>query len=350
MEARHRILRTLLGGIHATRLDRVFDAFTDARGAIITLHHVRDERRKGFAPNAHLSVTPEFLDSAITDIRARGIDIVSMDEIGERIRSKAAGRFVAITFDDGYRDNAENARPVLEAHDAPYCIYVTTGFVQRTAFLWWEALEALIRQKDWLMVDTDAGPIDLDCSDANAKANSYERLIDHFKTTVPENRVTDAVRSLCWQHQVDTARIGDTQIMSLAEVVEIASTELCTIGAHTATHRNLARLPLDDAREEITRGARELESITGVAPRHFAYPYGFKAAAGAREFSLVRDLGFRTGVTTRRGVLYQEHADHLTALPRISFNGYYQSERYVMPLLSGLPTGFARRFRKLDVA
>ena len=73
-------------------------------------------------------------------------------------------------------------------------------------------------------------------------------------------------------------------------------------------------------------------------------------SAGPREFSLARAAGFETAVTTRPGVLFADHLAHLTALPRISVNGLFQSRGDVAALLSGVPTALQNRGRRLNVA
>ena len=85
-------------------------------------------------------------------------------------------------------------------------------------------------------------------------------------------------------------------------------------------------------------------------PKIFAFPVGDATSAGPREFGVAKDLGFLTAVTTRPGVLYGAHVDHLHALPRMSVNGLFQDSRALESLVSGAPTALMNLGRRIDVA
>jgi peptidoglycan/xylan/chitin deacetylase (PgdA/CDA1 family) len=97
-------------------------------------------------------------------------------------------------------------------------------------------------------------------------------------------------------------------------------------------------------------GAAAIEKKLGTRPLHFAYPLGDSPSAGPREFEIAQRLGFRSAVTTRPGLLFAEHAEHMTSLPRMSMNGAFQRLRYFDVLLSGAPTALRNRFRRVDAA
>jgi len=87
-----------------------------------------------------------------------------------------------------------------------------------------------------------------------------------------------------------------------------------------------------------------------VRPKHLAYPVGDPTSAGAREFRIAGELGFTTAVTTRPGVLFRAHREHLMALPRISLHGEHQQLRYVRVLVSGAATAVWNGFRQVNAA
>ncbi|MGI9494242.1 MAG: polysaccharide deacetylase family protein, partial [Geminicoccaceae bacterium] len=70
--------------------------------------------------------------------------------------------------------------------------------------------------------------------------------------------------------------------------------------------------------------------------KHFAYPFGDLTAARPREFDILNALPILTATTTTEGMLLPSHASELSALPRLTLNGYYQSPGYVDVLLSGV--------------
>jgi peptidoglycan/xylan/chitin deacetylase (PgdA/CDA1 family) len=118
-------------------------------GTILTLHHVRPLRRELFQPNRLLEVTPEFLEDTIRTIRRPGIELVSLDDMHQRLaQGTGKRRFTCLTFDDGYRDNLRHAHPILKRYEVPYAIYVPTSFPDGLGELWWLALEATIAKND----------------------------------------------------------------------------------------------------------------------------------------------------------------------------------------------------------
>jgi len=70
------------------------------------------------------------------------------------------------------------------------------------------------------------------------------------------------------------------------------------IGAHGRTHRDLTTLDDHAARDEIAGARAELRAALGADVAHYCYPYG---RYGPRDVALVRDAGYRTAATVRRG-------------------------------------------------
>ncbi|MFT4184495.1 MAG: polysaccharide deacetylase family protein, partial [Rhizobium sp.] len=126
-------------------------------------------------------------------------------------------------------------------------------------------------------------------------------------------------------------------IMDRQELKELAAHPLASLGAHTVSHRALARLPEAEAAAEMALSADYVADITGKRPAAIAYPYGTIEAVSRREARLAGELGFSIGVTTRPGTIAATGGDPLTLLPRLSLNGHYQKARYVSALASGIP-------------
>ena len=330
----------------ATRLHRPLAHWTRGQGAILMLHHVRPWETRGFAPNRLLEVEPAFLDAALTRIAALGYDLVSLDEALARIAAPAARPFVALTFDDGYIDTATHALPILEKHKAPFTLYVTTGFAERTARLWWVELEEAIRARDTIVLDVGGRRVSLPARTDEEKGTAFSTLYWMLRAG-PEERLLADIATLAAQAGLEPAAIPARLCLDWEGIAALARHPLCTIGVHTLTHPMLAKHEDDFVRHELAESRRLIEMRTGLPARHLAYPVGDPTSASPRDHAIATELGFASAVTTRPGLIFPAHRAHLTALPRLSVNGHWQSLDALEVLLSGVPFALWNRGRRV---
>jgi peptidoglycan/xylan/chitin deacetylase (PgdA/CDA1 family) len=348
---RQAILRTGLEALYFTGGHFWLRPLVGGVGVILTLHHVRPTRSGAFQPNRLLEVTPGFLETAIKRVRLAGLEPVSLDEMHRRLLDQDfRRRFVCFTFDDGYRDVLRFAYPVLKKHQVPFALYIPTSFPDRLGELWWLILEAVVAKVDRIGLVMNGRDVRLDTRRLEDKLDAYEQIYWWLRSLQTEEELRVAVRDLGTRYGIDGAAFCRDLCMTWSELSELASDPLVTIAAHTVNHVRLANMPTDEARSEMQMSAAVIAAALGGRPRHFSYPIGDRTSAGPREFALARALGFATAVTTRPGVLFPEHRDHLMALPRISLNGEYQQPRYVRVLVSGAATAMWNGFRRVDAA
>ncbi len=326
---RYAAIRGMFEGLAVSGLTALIRNFSRARGVIFTIHRVLPDDPADFSPNAILQIKPDFLDYAIRRVRALGFDIVDLDEAIRRIEADFdVKRFVVFTFDDAYRDNLKFALPILRRHQCPFTLYVPTAFVDGVGEVWWQALEDIIASQQAIAVEVDGDTDYLPTASLAEKNAAYDAVYARMRT-MPEPARIGLIRDLAVKYDFDLAAHCRALIMDWADLRHFASDQLCTLGAHTVHHYELAKLPLEQARSEIEMSLKVLEAQFGRRPLHLSYPIGSRVAAGMREYAMARELGLRSAVTTIPGGLYRRHRAALTALPRVSLNGLFQARRYM---------------------
>ena len=125
----HHLLRPIFAGV----------------GAIFMLHHVRPAATPSSSPIIISRSSRSSCARCWRILRTLDIDIVTMDEVHQRLAERNfSRRFACFTLDDGYRDNRDFALPVMREFDAPLTVYVASDFAEGTGRLWWVALERVI--------------------------------------------------------------------------------------------------------------------------------------------------------------------------------------------------------------
>ncbi len=328
--------RALFEILWASQVSKLVRALSSCRGVIFTMHRIVPAAPADFSPNAILQITPLFLEYVILRVRELGLEIISLDEAITRIEApEVAPKFVVFTFDDAYRDNLVHALPVLKRRKCPFTLYVPTAFVDGVGEVWWQALEDIIARQDAMALADDMGEIHYhDTKTLGQKQAMYKRIYFQMRQ-MPEDKRLELMRELAQRYGLDLEKHCRSLIMDWGELKTFVDQPLCTIGAHSVHHYELAKLDRQQVRQEIEQGLGVIKAQYGIMAKHLSYPIGGSNAAGPREFAIARELGLRSAVTTRPGGLYHRHKDHLLALPRISLNGLFQKKRYVEVLATG---------------
>jgi peptidoglycan/xylan/chitin deacetylase (PgdA/CDA1 family) len=346
---KNNIIRTGLEALYFSGAHALLRPFVGGVGMILMLHHVRPPRPDRFQPNRLLEVTPRFLEKVARRLRRSRLDIVTLDEMHQRLTERySKRRFVCVTIDDGYRDTLEWAYPILKKYEIPFGLYIPTSFPDRLGELWWLALEAVIAKNDRIGLVIDGRDQRFDCRTVEEKRSLYASVYAWLRSLGSEEELRRVVRDLSRRHQVDIAAFCEELCMTWDELAVLAADPLVTIGAHTVNHVMLKKVPEKTARTEMEMSRAVIQASLGVKPQHLAYPIGDKTSADAREFRMAAELGFKTAVTTRPGVLFSQHRNHLMALPRISVNGEFQRMRYLRVLMSGAATAMWNGFRPVN--
>ena len=320
--------------IALSKAGRLLPAFA-GRGVIFTLHHVRPKKQRAFDPNAHLEITPEFLETAILAAKSAGYQMVPLSDLPQLLATgDPARRYCAFTLDDGYRNNATFAAPVFRKHAVPFTIFVCPGFAERSRIMWWETIADILEKAESISFDFGKGPQTRQTRTLFQKNAAFDAIADVVET-IDEDEAVKRIHQLATHHGIDPLQMVEHEIMGPLELADLASDPLCTLGGHTLTHCNLARTDPARLDREIAGSAAKVAQWSGKPVDTFAYPYGWKHAAGQREFTAAKMAGMVAAVTTVPGVLTANAI--ATGLPRISLNGHYQKRRYVEAMISGLP-------------
>lgn len=335
----------------ASGMHRLAEPYTRGSGAILMFHRVRPRLEQNFEPNQPLEITPEFLDLALTHLRERGCEILSLDAALARLRQEERGGppFAVLTFDDGYRDLVDHALPVLERHRAPFVAYVTAGFAEGSARLWWVELEEAFKRSSRLDIVVAGRRLLRSLASDQEKNSVFAELYWRLRAS-GEDELLRVATALGAQARIEPGALTRALCLDWDGLRELARHELATIGAHSLTHPRLAKLDCVGAIYEMAESRRRIAAALGVEASHFCYPVGDPTSAGPREFELAAKLGFTSAVTTRPGMIFPQHRDHLFALPRLSINGRYQSLAALDVLLSGAPFALMNRGRRVLAA
>jgi peptidoglycan/xylan/chitin deacetylase (PgdA/CDA1 family) len=257
-----------------------------------------------------ISATPESFRAQVDWLFHR-VRLLTLDEVIAQIETRTPWRepVMLITFDDAYRDNFDQAVPILRARKVPATFFVPTAFLDSPRLPWWDHVACVIKQTAVSRLTLkrnrtgDSAPIEIDLQ-AQSRNAAIMTIINAFLDgTIAEERwfleqLTESARVA-----IDSETLGRQIFMTWDQVRDLAdSHDGLTIGSHAHSHRKLAGLDRDTQFHELTNSKQILEARLGRSIKALAYPYGWPGTYTAETRTLAAQAGYGLAFSSLEGI------------------------------------------------
>lgn len=279
---------------------------------VVNYHYIRPAFDNPYP--SIFGITPSQLKSQLEILGKVGIFVSS-----EQIRDAISGvrdlprRAILVTFDDGLKEQFENARPVLKGLGIPAIFFVNTApiagntvsqvhklHILRAEISAAEFRAMLERHASFMGMDLS---IEGDSAEARAQypydtpENAQLKYFLNFVLPLPER---DQIIETCFNEIFPEreARISKGLYMDPEQVKTLAD-EGC-LGTHGHQHLPLGLLPAPVAEEQLGLSLSCLKEWTGDQTFALSYPYGSRDACSAEVGRIATELGISFAFTMER--------------------------------------------------
>lgn len=280
------------------------------RGTILMLHRVLASDAEAALPHRRALCVGAGAFERLLEWLSRHFDCVSIESL---LSEPGGGRpRVALTFDDGWRDNAEVAFPLLQRYQIPASVFLATDYIGSNRCFWWEALGETFWQRPdeasaLVQALTELGvsvPPTVCIADPGAeRSRAIGSLLQQLKGLPPQT--LDELTRYC-----PSLHAGDG--MSWQQVQYLEASGLVRFGSHGAGHAILTLLDKVALEDDLRRAAAALQQHCKAPLEVFCYPNGNH---DARVRAAVSAQGYRYALATQPGLLGGDSV--ALALPRI---------------------------------
>jgi len=309
------------------------------KGAIICYHRVLPEQQLqiDISPNAKLCVTAKQFDRQLKTI-ARHYEIVSLNDFAKHVQADSDKFVLAVTFDDGYKDNLEYAMPILQKNNVPATIFVTTRFPEGDTRMWWFELWDYIFNNDLVSVSFENKKAEWTTKSQTEKISCFFEL----KKWILDLPIKEQWNFLASITQTVERKTYPDLCLTWEEITYLDKHPLIDMEAHSHSHANLKQEDDNSLEFELAECKRLLERHLQRQILHVAYPYGGVEETSVREFTAAAKAGYYTGGTTLFSDITNDQ--NLFSLPRLVVSNNYTATELI-GILSARGEAIRRKIR-----
>ncbi len=286
--------RLVLGAPGRARLPRLVER-PGRNAQILIYHRVNDEGDPYFG-----GISPALFERQMAYVSSR-FTVLPLEELVAALGARAVPpNAIAVTLDDGYRDNYLEAFPVFQRHSIPATIFLATSAVGSEQTLWHDDVFSAFRETKSPTLDA-FGPRSIGGSLASVgdRLHVMRQVLETVRA-VPDDERAEAVVKLREALNVGPSRPVPGLMLTWDEAREMSRGGI-RFGSHTVSHPILSRVDRDRARRELSDSKAVIEERLGLPVVGFAYPNGTPADFRSETKTLLDECGYRFAVTTTPG-------------------------------------------------
>lgn len=228
---------------------------------------------------------PKWLDNVLYSLK-KNYHIITIEELEDYYyNNKNLKNSCHITFDDGDSSFYYKAYPIIKKHNIPVSIYVSPLMAKEGKNFWFQEVSGYNEEKLFEITQRTT----------NIQIERFQTgEIKKYLKTLKLNDIWEIIGL----YQLVTKTPPKPPLnMSIEQLIEVQSSGLVTIGAHTLNHPILPNETDDVATLEIAGSIDQLNEVLNCKTRYFVYPNG---SYGEREINILKAKGIRLAFTTQR--------------------------------------------------
>ncbi len=221
-------------------------------------------------------------------------DVVQLDQIVQQLKSgkKFKKPTVAITVDDGFKDNYDLLFPILRKYNVQVTIFLTTGVIGTEKRLWVGRLENkfLETERKAIRLDGIFKGVNFDIGTMEKKRKVYMQIVSRLKNieTQERDRYLQIIGKKLGEPLYDSPNM-----LNWDQIREMYQAGI-QFGAHTVNHPILTNVSLEVGKKEILESKLIIEKELGQPIKHFAFPNGRKRDFNEELRQYCQDIGFES--------------------------------------------------------
>lgn len=291
--------------LYHTGLHVLVDKIAPRRLFILYGHCVADRAINGDLP-ADMKVSRDKLTRVLTQLGKR-FDLVTIGEGARRLEDGTGRSLVALSMDDGYRDNAEILPAVLAPLDAKATVFLESRPLDSRRVNWSHKFFPLVDRQgvqgfaEAFVRACDDPALGQKVREAASRENPVYQVKRVLKyESAPEVR-DPAIDRLWSEAGADEEGLCEQLYMTWDQARTLRD-DGYELGGHTVNHAVLSTLEAGAQQAEIAGGKSAMERELGEDVKTFAYPFGRAWDFDEHSVSAAREAGFEWAVTTHAGV------------------------------------------------